>query len=556
MGRQLIAHGLAALPREIRIQQDAIGHSGCHALVPQYNLDSGTDFQPPGELDDFLCHRPVSAIHIHGQPDHNGLDTRFLCRGRHLVHRMAHVLNFKRAQAGCQQTGGVAHGKPHAPFSVINSKDTRHLPGQSTPHPAPVQLLKWPFDVPPRLWFSPPRERFPMTLRLHLKKGRDIPVLRGHPWVMSGAVARWEGDASLDEADILSAAGAFLGRATVHPASEIRARLFSTTPGEVLDEDGLRARLLLARDRRRRWLPGAEACRLVFSESDGLPGLIVDRYGPVLVLQVLTAPMERRRTTILRLLQDLLEPVAVFERSDVDVRRHEALEPRKGWLAGTPPALPLAFRDGDLTFMADIESGHKTGFYLDQQRNRQSLVSWVARLDAPRVLNVFAYTDAFGVAALKAGAGAVLSVDSSTGARELALRQHQINGTAGDRLEYRLGDAFETLRDLRGRGERFDLIVLDPPRLVSGRQRLHAGLRGYKDLNLQALQLLQPQGILFTFSCSGLVDRELFGKVIEGAARDARRPACLLESLGQPPDHPRKPGFAESEYLKGFVVGV
>ncbi len=396
-----------------------------------------------------------------------------------------------------------------------------------------------------------------MTCRIKLRKGREIPILRGHPWIMSGAIADLGGDADADEADVLAADGAFLGRATVHPSSEIRARLFGTGGGERLDETGLRARLTLARDRRQRWMPGAETLRLVFSESDGLPGLIVDRYGAVLVTQVLTAPMERRRDVIVRLLQELYSPQAIWDRSDVDARRHEGLDPHKGLLVGTPPAFPVPFRDAGLTFLADIENGHKTGFYLDQRENRRRLTSWVTRLGAPRVLNAFAYTDSFGIVALKAGAASVLALDSSSAARELALQQHALNGLADPaKHDYRLGDAFEVLRDLRARGETFDLIVLDPPRLVNGRQRLHSGLRAYKDINLLALQLLVPGGVLVTFSCSGLVDRELFAKVIEGAARDARRPACILESLGQPPDHPRKPGFAESEYLKGFVVGV
>lgn len=394
-------------------------------------------------------------------------------------------------------------------------------------------------------------------MRLHLRKGREIPILRGHPWVMSGAVARVEGDASLDEADVLAADGSPLGRATVHPDSEIRARLYASALSGRLDEAGLLERLTLARDRRARWLPGTEALRLVFSESDGLPGLIVDRYGPVLVFQILTAPMERRRETLLRLFQTVFEPQAIWERSDVDARRHEGLAPRQGLAQGTPPPFPLPFREAGLTFLADIGNGHKTGFYLDQRENRRRLTSWVSRLGRPRVLNVFAYTDSFGVVALKAGATRVLSLDSSASARDVAMRQHEANGTADpSRHEYRVGDAFDALRALRDHGDVFDLIVLDPPRLVNGRQRLHAGLRAYKDINLLALQLLSPGGVLFTFSCSGLVDRELFGKVIEGAARDARRPVAILESLGQPPDHPRKPGFAESEYLKGFVAGT
>lgn len=394
-----------------------------------------------------------------------------------------------------------------------------------------------------------------MTLRIHLKKGREVPIIRGHPWIMSGSIAHLEGDKREDEADIVTADGVLAGRATVHPTSEIRARLFSTVAGESLDAAGLRARLTLAAERRRRWLPDTEALRIVFSESDSLPGLIVDRYGPVLVMQILTAPMDRRRETILEILQELFHPQAIWERSDVDVRRHEDLEPRKGLSAGTAPSLPLPFRDGDWTFLADVENGHKTGFYLDQRESRQRVSAWVTRLGAPRVLNVFAYTDSFGVVALKAGAASVLALDSSSSARELADRQHALNGTADPaRREYRLADAFETLRALREQGETFDMVIVDPPRLVSGRQRLHPGLRAYKDINMLALQVLKANGVLMTFSCSGLVDRELFGKVLEGAARDAHRPVCIVESLGQPPDHPRKPGFPESEYLKGFVL--
>lgn len=395
--------------------------------------------------------------------------------------------------------------------------------------------------------------------RLHLKPGREIPILRGHPWIMSGAVARAEGVERTDEADVLSAAGAFLGRATVHPCSEIRARIFDTDPDARLDEAGIRERLQAAVRRRSRWLdagPG-EAVRLVFSESDGLPGLIADRYKDVIVLQLLTAPWEARREMLAAALADLLHPVALYERSDADVRRHEGIEPRKGLLAGELPDGPVVFGEGTRTFLADVENGHKTGFYLDQRVGRQALGEWVRRLGRPRVLNVFAYTDSFGICALGAGAERVLSLDSSAGAKELAERQIALNPDCdAARREYRLGDAFQLLRELRDRKERFDLIVLDPPKLAARKNALQPGLRAYKDLNLLALQLLAADGILFSFSCSGLVDRTLFGKVIEGAARDARRPARFLTDLGQPPDHPRKPGFAESEYLKGFVIGV
>jgi len=397
-----------------------------------------------------------------------------------------------------------------------------------------------------------------MSLKLHLKAGRDIPIVRGHPWIMSGAISRAEGNRNLDEADIIAADGTFVARATVHPDSEIRARVYSTVAEDRLDAPGIRNRLQLALARRQRWQPWGldTAARLVFSESDGLPGLIIDRYAGVLVIQLLTAPWEARRDILIETLQDLLHPKTIWERSDVDARRHEKLEPRKGLLAGAPLSGPVPFSEGEFKFLADVEEGHKTGFYLDQRTNRQALARWVRQLGKPRVLNVFSYTDSFGLCALKAGASGVLSIDSSSSACDLANRQIALNPGCDPALrEVRLGDAFQTLRQLRDAGERFDLIILDPPKLVSRKAKLQQGLRAYKDINLLASQLANAGGIVFTFSCSGLVDRELFGKVIEGAARDARRPAQFLETLSQPPDHPHKPGFPESEYLKGVVVG-
>lgn len=397
-----------------------------------------------------------------------------------------------------------------------------------------------------------------MTLKLHLKQGREIPIVRGHPWIMSGAISRAEGNRNLDEADIIAADGTFIARATVHPSSDIRARVFSPEAGELLDARGIRKRLQLAIERRQRWLPWGldTAARLVSSECDSLPGLIIDRYADVLVVQLLTAPWESRRDIVVETLQDLLHPRTIWERSDVDVRRHEELEPRKGLLAGAPLSAPIPFQEGDTRFLADIENGHKTGFYLDQRTNRQTLSRWVGQLGKPRVLNVFAYTDSFGICALKSGADHVLSLDSSSSAKDLADQQLALNpGCDPSRREYRLGDAFELLRKLREDKERFDLIILDPPKLVSRKAKMQQGLRAYKDINLLACQLMNAGGVLFSYSCSGLVDRDLFGKVIEGAARDARRPVQFLDLLGQPPDHPRKPGFPESEYLKGFVVG-
>jgi 23S rRNA (cytosine1962-C5)-methyltransferase len=397
-----------------------------------------------------------------------------------------------------------------------------------------------------------------MTLKLHLKPGREIPIVRGHPWIMSGAISRAEGNRQLDEADIIAANGTLIARATVHPSSDIRARVFSIEPGAQLDAPGIKARLQLAIERRQNWLPWGldTAARLVSSECDGLPGLIVDRYADVLVVQLLTAPWESRRDILIETLQNLLHPKTIWERSDVDIRRHEELEPRKGLLAGAPLSAPVPFQENGLRFLADVENGHKTGFYLDQRTNRQTLSRWIGQLGKPRVLNVFAYTDSFGICALNAGAKSVLSLDSSTSAKELADQQLALNPDCDPaKRDYRLGDAFELLRQFREEKARFDLIILDPPKLVSRKAKMQQGLRAYKDINLLACQLMNAGGVLFTYSCSGLVDRDLFGKVIEGAARDARRAVQFLDNLGQPPDHPRKPGFPESEYLKGFVVG-
>jgi len=399
-----------------------------------------------------------------------------------------------------------------------------------------------------------------MTRRLILKPGRDVPVRRGHPWVFSGAIARDEGAAEGDEADVVSAQGQFLGRATVQERSDIRGRLFDTQPGATLDAAGLRERIARARRRREAWLgadPEPAGLRLVFSESDGLPGLIADRYGATLVVQFLTASMARRREAVLAALAEVWQPAAVWERSDAEAVKLEGLEPRSGLVSGAAPAGPVEFMENGIRFLADLEHGHKTGFYLDQRAGRAAVAAWVARSGAKRVLDLFAYTGGFGIGARRAGAALVMAVDSSARAREMAMRHYALNGYAdGAGFDYRVADAFETLRELKSAGETFDAIIVDPPRLTPSRAHLQRSLRAYKDANLQAIRLLKPGGLLATFCCSGLVDRTLFGKVIEGAARDAGRPMAILEHLFQSPDHPGKPGFGESEYLKGFVLGA
>ena len=399
-----------------------------------------------------------------------------------------------------------------------------------------------------------------MGLRYYLARGREVPLIRGHPWVYSGAIARQEGEAAEEEAEVFSAKGEFLGRGTHHPAADIRVRLFTTTPGQSLDAAEIGRRLALAVQRRQAWLSPAPdgAVRLVFAETDGLPGLIVDRYARTLVVQLLSSWWETRRQALVDSLCALLQPETIWERSDQESRRHESMEPRKGLLWGQPLAAPVPFREDGLHYLADVVEGHKTGFYLDQRVNRRRVRAWLRRLQQPaRVLDVFAYTAAFSLGALAEDAREVVAVDSSQSARELALQQLALNRhLPADRLQYRHGDAFALLRALKAAGEQFDLVILDPPRLAPHRYHLQKSLRAYKDINLVGCQLVRPGGLLASFCCSGVGERELFGKVVEGAARDARRSLFLLEGFGQPPDHPVRLGFAESEYLKGFLFGT
>ena len=244
----------------------------------------------------------------------------------------------------------------------------------------------------------------------------------------------------------------------------------------------------------------------------------------------------------------------MWERSDAEVRQSEGLEPRKGLIWGREVTAPAVFEEDGLRFVSDVIGGHKTGFYLDQRASRASVAAWVRRSRAARVLDAFAYTGAFSVCALRAGASQVVALDSAHTVRDLALQHVTMNGLPFERFRFEVTDAFRGLREMHARGERFDLIILDPPRLAPRRHQVEKALRAYKDVNLSACRMLNAGGLLVTFCCSGLVERELFGKVIEGAARDAGRRMRVVESLFQPPDHPILLGFSESEYLKGFVL--
>lgn len=389
---------------------------------------------------------------------------------------------------------------------------------------------------------------------LFLKPGREQSLQRRHPWIFSGAVARVEGEPQVGETvDVFSSAGNFLARAAYSPASQIRARVWTFHPEETINADFFRQRLRAALAARRVLFPEASethtALRLVHAESDGLPGLIVDRYADTLVVQCLTAGAEYWRETIVNLVVEESGLARVYERSDADVRALEGLPPRKGGLRGDPPE-QVTITEYGARFKVNLAQGHKTGFYLDQRENRRRVGALAHGRD---VLDCFCYTGGFTVHALAGGAKSVLALDSSREALTLCREHVILNHLPEERLTVQEGDAFHVLRALRDQGRSFDLIVLDPPKFAPTASQAAKAARGYKDINLLAFKLLRPGGLLFTFSCSGGVDAALFQKIVASAALDAGVEAIILERLQQAADHPVALHFPEGAYLKGLL---
>jgi 23S rRNA (cytosine1962-C5)-methyltransferase len=389
-----------------------------------------------------------------------------------------------------------------------------------------------------------------------LNPGKERPVRQRHPWIFSGAVARVQGYVGRgDVVEVCDSAGEWLARGTWSSGSQIRARLFTWQPDEPLDEGLIRRRLERALAARR-WLGySAEdaACRLVYAESDGLPGLIVDRYADYLAVQLLTQGVAARAELIVSLLAELAQPRGIYERSDAEMREKEGLPPGEGLLWGEPPPERIRARQpGELVFLADLRAGQKTGAYLDQAHNHLRVASYCAGQD---VLDCFCYTGGFTVAAARAGARHVTAIDSSAAALGLLGENLAANELAApvDPVE---GDVFKLLREYRHLERQFDVVILDPPKFAHAQGQLDRATRGYKDINLIAMQILRPGGVLATFSCSGLVSADLFQKVVFGAALDARRDVQVIERLTQAPDHPVLLTFPEGEYLKGLICRV
>jgi 23S rRNA (cytosine1962-C5)-methyltransferase len=389
--------------------------------------------------------------------------------------------------------------------------------------------------------------------KLILKPGREKSLKRRHPWVFSGAVAKVQGKpATGDTVEVRSATGAFLAVAAYSPESQIVARVWDWSE-RAIDRAFFNERIARAVAQRRAFVDGAatDAWRVLHAESDGLPGVVADRYGDTLVLQLTSAGAERWRETIADALLDATGAARVWERSDAEVRALEGLAPTTGPVRGGREPTRVVVSEQGIRFEVDLERGHKTGFYLDQRGNRLRLRELSRGRD---VLDGFCYTGGFALNAAKGGARSVHALDSSAESLALGRRNAELNGLAG--VDWVGGDVFEMLRHLRDRGRQFDLIVLDPPKFAPTAAHAGRAARAYKDINLLALKLLRPGGLLMTFSCSGGVSADLFQKIVAGAALDAGVDAQIVERLGAGPDHPVALNFPEGDYLKGLLCRV
>ncbi len=395
-----------------------------------------------------------------------------------------------------------------------------------------------------------------ITSQVVLKKGREKSVLNRHPWIFSGAIDRIEGDPSDgDLVDVWDSRARFIARGIINQRSQIAVRILTWNRDELVGEGFWRARIERAISVREPLAadPSTDAYRLVHAEADGLPGLIVDRYGPWLVAQFLSLAAERHKSTIIDHLADLTAPQGIFNRSDDAVREKEGLVPVAGPIWGEVPPDLVEITENGFRFLVDVNMGHKTGFYLDQRDNRNTAVPYFGGAE---VLNVFVYTGAFSVYAAAGGARHIVNIDVSEDALQLARRNMRRNGFGGREDIYAAADAFELLRAYRDYGWHFDTVVLDPPKFAVSKSKVEAALRGYKDINLLGMKLLRSGGHLITFSCSGAIGFDLFQKVLYEAAVDARRDVQIVEHLGQAVDHPVLLTFPESQYLKGFICRV
>ncbi|MBI3103088.1 MAG: class I SAM-dependent methyltransferase [Burkholderiales bacterium] len=400
---------------------------------------------------------------------------------------------------------------------------------------------------------------------IRLKPGKERSLQRRHPWIFESAIAKGGGDSG-ETVRVESHEGQFLAWAAFSPSSRIRARVWSFDEAQRIDAPFFVAACARAVSARARFDIQSDGVRLVHGESDGLPGLVVDRYGDTLVAQFTSAGTERWKGVLADALLQATGLARLYERSDASVRQLEGLESSTGWLRGGPaaggeaPPLELAIHEHQWLLTLNIAEGHKTGFYLDQRDSRKRFADCVQRLGLRRVLNCYCYTGGFSVAALAgqraAGVedGEVVSIDSSGPALERARAHVALNGFDAARATFLDADVNASLRQFLREGRRFDAIVLDPPKFAPTVTHAERAARAYKDINRLALQLLEPGGVLYTFSCSGGISADLFHKIVASAGADAGVDGYILERLGGAPDHPMTLEFPEGEYLKGLAV--
>ncbi|MGF1692958.1 class I SAM-dependent methyltransferase [Photobacterium kagoshimensis] len=395
-----------------------------------------------------------------------------------------------------------------------------------------------------------------MTASIYLVKGREKSLRRRHPWIFSRGIQRIEGKPELgDTVDVYDHKGEWLARGAFSPQSQIRVRVWTFDKKEKVDVNffinriqkaqGLRD-ILAERD-------GLTGYRLIAAESDGLPGITIDRYQDYFVCQLLSAGAEAQKDALIEALNTCYPDCNIYERSDVAVRKKEGLKLRTGVLSGQEPPQFVVIEENGVKINVDIMGGHKTGFYLDQRDSREAAVKYV---NGKRVLNCFCYTGGFGLYALKGNASKVVNVDVSQHALDTARLNTEINGLPVENAEFLNADVFKLLREYRERGELFDVVIMDPPKFAESKNQLVGACRGYKDINMLAMQILKPGGTLLTYSCSGLMDNNLFQKIIADAALDAHREVQFIERFSQAADHPLDSAYPEGFYLKGFACYV
>ncbi|MDK2603279.1 class I SAM-dependent methyltransferase [Vibrio vulnificus] len=396
-----------------------------------------------------------------------------------------------------------------------------------------------------------------MSAAIYLVKGREKSVVRRHPWIFSRGIDRVEGNPQLGETvDVYGHDGKWLAKAAYSPESQIRARVWSFGKQDInkaffvkrIQDAQLLREDVIERD-------GLTGYRLIAAESDGMPGVTIDRYQNFFVCQLLSAGAEHQKQNIVDALIEVFPDCNVYERSDVSVRKKEGLQETTGVLHGEMPPKSVVIEENGVKISVDIVGGHKTGFYLDQRDSRQQAMKYVKDKE---VLNCFSYTGGFGLYALKGGAKRVINADVSQPALDTAKFNAELNefDISKKRAVFLNADVFKLLREYRDQGTKFDVVIMDPPKFAESKAQLNGACRGYKDINMLAMQILNPGGTLLTYSCSGLMDQVLFQKIIADAAVDAGRSVKFVERFEQAADHPTDTAYPEGFYLKGFACKV